>query len=363
VVVDDGWFGKRDYPNSSLGDWQANEVKLPGGISAAAKIVHKEGLQFGLWFEPEMISEKSHLFDKHPDWAFHVPGYPTSEGRFQYVLNLAKPEVQTFIIDMLRGHLKTGAIDYVKWDANRQLSEVFWNQLPPNRSQEIWHRYILGLYNILGTIQQEFPEILFEGCCSGGGRFDPGMLAFMPQTWASDNSDPVSRLAVQSGYGLLYPAIAMTAHVSASPNHQVGRKTSMAARFAVASFANLGYELNLLELSEEELTALTAQVSQAKKIREDVQLGAFYQLDTGDDNWTMWQTIAKEGHRGRVLVFQKLVKASQGYPSFKLTGLDPLSDYRFNGRLIGGDELMTVGFTLPAVLEDFHPYIFEYQRV
>jgi alpha-galactosidase len=363
LVMDDGWFGKRNYPNSSLGDWYPDEEKLPGGITAAAEIVHSFGLQFGLWFEPEMISEKSRLFEEHPEWAFHIPGYQNSEGRFQYVLNLAREDVQTFIIDMLRGFLQTGDIDYVKWDANRQLSEVFWDQLPANRSQEIWHRYILGLYHILETVTGEFPEVLFEGCCSGGGRFDPGMLYYMPQTWASDNSDPVSRLSIQSGYGLLYPPIAITCHVSASPNHQVGRVTSLDARFAVASFGNLGYELNLLTLSQEELTKVNAQVTKAKELRPQTQLGSFYQLDTPDENFVAWQTLSSDGSKGEVMVFQKLVKASQGYPCFKLTALDSEADYLFADSILGGDELQEVGFTLPAVLEDFHPYVIEFKRL
>ncbi|GEK06906.1 alpha-galactosidase [Schleiferilactobacillus harbinensis] len=362
-VLDDGWFGERNDATSSLGDWQANLDKLPGGIPAVAKIVHNAGLKFGLWFEPEMISEKSQLYRQHPDWTLHVPGYPIVEGRTQYVLDLSRKEIQDFIVQTLSKYLQTGDIDYIKWDANRQLASLYSPNLPPERQGELSHRYMLGLYHVLATLTQRFPRVLFEGCCSGGGRFDPGMLRYMPQTWASDNTDPNCRMTIQNGFSLLYPPLVITAHVSASPNEQTGRKTALATRFAVTQCANLGYELDLTQLSPPELTAITDQISYAKQWRRLVQLGTFYRLPTPDQNHLFWEMISADQQHVTVLVYQRLAPANPGFPRYHLAYLDPAGQYRRADRIYGGDELMQVGLTLPPVHEDFYTEILNFTRV
>lgn len=254
-VLDDGWFGKRDNSRTSLGDWTVNEDKLPNGLHSLVENVRSKGMEFGIWFEPEMVSVDSDLYRKHPDWCIQVTNRPHTFGRNQLVLDLSQKEVCDYIIQSISTILSSAAITYVKWDMNRHLTDVGSVNLPSNRQRETEHRYILGLYRILEELNTRFPNVLFENCSSGGGRFDAGMLYYMPQTWTSDNTDAISRLKIQYGTSIVYPPLTMGAHVSSVPNHQVGRSTPLDTRAQVAMSGNLGYELDLTSLSIEEKTS------------------------------------------------------------------------------------------------------------
>lgn len=265
-VLDDGWFGQRNDDTSSLGDWFENREKLPQGIAGLAEKIQQKGLKFGLWFEPEMISENSRLFESHPDWVLQVPDYPKTEGRRQLVLDLSQTVVQEYLIEMLDSYLSTGKIDYIKWDMNRHLTEVGSFAFPAYQQKEIYHRYVLGLYRVLEVITTKYPNCLFENCSSGGGRFDPGMMYYMAQTWTSDNTDALCRSKIQYGYSLLYPPIMMGAHVSPVPNHQVGRRTSLHTRGLIAMSGNFGYEMALTHLPADEQKEIREQITFYKNI-------------------------------------------------------------------------------------------------
>ena len=255
-VVDDGWFGRRTSDDSSLGDWVENPERFPSGLSGLSAKLHAMGLQFGLWFEPEMVSPDSDLYRAQPDWCLHVEGRPRTQGRQQLILDLSRPEVQEYIISAVSGVLSSAGVDYVKWDMNRNMTEAFSVVLPPERKKETQHRYMLGLYHVLESITSAFPNVLFESCSGGGGRFDPGMLFYMPQTWTSDDTDAVERLKLQYGTSFVYPASSMGAHVSAVPNHQTGRTVPLKMRGNVALGGNFGFELDPGRLSPEEREAV-----------------------------------------------------------------------------------------------------------
>ena len=260
-VLDDGWFGERDDDTSSLGDWFVDRRKLPGGLEAVARRVVDLGLQFGLWIEPEMVNPRSRLYAEHPEWAIGVPDRPRTQSRNQLVLDLSRPEVVDHLFGVLSDILGSAPISYVKWDMNRSLTEPYSAALPPDRQGEFFHRHILGVYDLHDRLTKAFPEILFESCASGGGRFDPGILAFAPQAWTSDDTDAVERLAIQWGSSLGYPLSSMGAHVSAVPNHQVGRVTPLATRAAVAFFGVFGYELDPRTLDAADRAAIVDQVA------------------------------------------------------------------------------------------------------
>ena len=281
-VLDDGWFGARDDDTSSLGDWTENRKKLPQGLRGLAEKVEKLGMRFGLWVEPEMVSVRSELYRAHPDWALAAPGRAHSEGRHQRVLDLARTEVQDYLIETLGAVFSSAAISYVKWDMNRNWSDLFSAALPPERQGEAAFRYYRGLYRVLAALNARFPEILFESCASGGNRADLGMLCYMPQFWASDNTDAVSRARIQTGYSYGYPLSVLGCHVSACPNHQTLRTTSLDTRFAVALCGVLGYELDFTELSGEERRAISAQIALYRRLRPWLCRAAYYRLENGD---------------------------------------------------------------------------------
>ena len=265
-VLDDGWFRAGNDSRISMGDWICNDKKLPGGIHATAEIVRQNGLKFGLWFEPEAVSQKSGLYEKHPDWALHIPGYGLTEGRHEYLLDLTREDVRTYLKDMLDSYLRDGEIDYIKWDMNRPLTEVNSALLPPEKKGETFHRYILGLYDILEWLKTSYPDLLVEGCSSGGARFDPGMLYYVSQNWASDNTDAFDRTLIQSGFSLIYPPEVIGAHVSITPNHQTGRITPLDTRYQAARLFNLGYELDLTKCTEDEKEAIRRQTEEHKEL-------------------------------------------------------------------------------------------------
>ena len=351
-VLDDGWFRRGNSSHDSMGDWICNEKKLPGGIRKAAELVHSYGLQFGLWFEPEAVSPKSDLYQLHPDWVLGVPGYPNTEGRHEYLLDLTRSEVRDYIKNILDSYLREGFIDYIKWDMNRPLTDVYSQAHKDGNSKETSHRYILGLYEILEWLKTSYPKVLVEGCSSGGARFDPGMLYYVPQNWVSDNTDGYDRAVIQSGFNLLYPQEVMGAHVSITPNHQTGRTTSLRTRFQTARFFNLGYELDVTKCTEEEL-----QISQYKTEREFFSNGILYRHEVPDQNYLMWSCVGET--ECKAIIYQKFFNPLCSHGRFRLLGLDPDADYyeTTTDRVYGGDELMEIGITVPLVKEDF--YVFD----
>ncbi|MFN2271965.1 MAG: alpha-galactosidase [Anaerolineae bacterium] len=368
-VLDDGWFGKRNDDTRSLGDWVVNREKLPGGLDDLANRVRDLGLQFGLWVEPEMVSPDSDLYRAHPDWCLHAPDRSRSVGRNQLVLDLSRQDVCDAIVKMISDVLASAPISYVKWDMNRYMTEIGSAALPPERQRETAHRYMLGLYRVMDEITAAFPHILFESCAGGGGRFDPGMLYYMPQTWTSDNTDAVERLKIQYGTSVVYPPIAIGAHVSAAPNHQTGRHTPMQMRGHVAMSGNLGYELDLTKLERSERSVAKRQIATYKEIRRLVQFGDFYRLlspfEDGQAarNGVAWMFVSQDKREAFVAYFQVLVEPNPPLGSLRLKGLDPDRDYAIvrTGQTFGGDELMSAGIDLPYMLGDFQSAIWQFR--
>jgi alpha-galactosidase len=363
-VLDDGWFGKRDRDNCSLGDWFVNRKKFPEGLEDIVKKVNDMGMQFGLWFEPEMISADSDLYRAHPDWCLHVPNRPCSEGRNQLVLDLSRKEVCDAIIKMVSDILSSAPITYVKWDMNRHLTEIGSASLPAEKQRETAHRYVLGLYRIMDEITRAFPHILFESCSGGGGRFDPGILYYMPQTWTSDNTDAVSRLYIQYGTSIVYPVSTMGAHVSAVPNHQVHRNTSLEMRGNVAMSGNFGYELDLTKLTEEEKGIVKKQVAYYKDIRHLVQFGEFYRLISPfEGNEAAWMFVSEDQTEALVAYFNILAQPNPPMKKLRLKGLNPVINYRLmdTDKIYGGDELMFIGLNIPELKGDFQSVVWRFK--
>ncbi|MCO7125485.1 alpha-galactosidase [Sporolactobacillus shoreicorticis] len=364
-VLDDGWFGHRDNDKSSLGDWFVDKRKLPHGLTWLSNRIHEMGLQFGLWFEPEMVSPDSDLYRTHPDWCLHVPDRPRSLSRYQLVLDLSRQDVRDYLEKSIAAILADADINYVKWDMNRHMTEIGSALLPSDRQRETAHRYMLGLYDLIERLTDAFPTTLFESCSSGGGRFDPGMLYYMPQTWTSDNTDAVCRLGIQYGTSVVYPPIAMGAHVSAVPNHQVGRTTSLAMRAAVAMSGNFGYELDLTKLTDEEKDTVKKQVAFYKEIRPLIQFGSFYRItnpfDGGDAAWCF---VSSDQSEVIGFYFTVLASAAQVQKSFRLQGLNPefLYENSETGEMFGGDELMNSGLNVPIEKGDFHSYVWRFRK-
>jgi alpha-galactosidase len=355
-VLDDGWFGKRNNAKSSLGDWVVNKEKLPNGIDGIAKKANELNLQFGLWFEPEMVSPDSNLYRQHPDWCLHVPERHRTESRNQLILDFSRKDVCDAIIVMVSEILASAPISYVKWDMNRHMTEVGSARLQPKRQRETAHRYMLGLYRVMEEITSAFPNILFESCSGGGGRYDPGMLYYMPQVWTSDNTDAVSRLKIQYGTSLVYPIITMGAHVSAAPNHQTRRNTSLKMRGDVAMSGNLGYELDLTKFTEDEKEIVKKQVQDYKEIRELVQFGNFYRLlNPFKGNEAAWMFLSKDKKEVFIGYYRILGETNMPLRTLPLKGLPPKFKYRDLEKddIYYGDELLHAGLNLPLVKGDY----------
>ena len=351
MVLDDGWFGKRNDDKSSLGDWFVNKEKLPNGITGLAEKVTDMGLKFGLWFEPEMVSVDSELYRTHPDWCIHVPGRIRTETRNQLTLDLSRKEVCDYIVEAVGKILDEANISYVKWDMNRNMSELGSAGLPADRQKEMPHRYMLGLYDTMERVISAHPDVLFEGCSGGGGRFDPGMLYYMPQIWTSDDTDAVERLFIQYGTSYAYPISAMGAHVSAVPNHQTGRQTSLKMRGDVAMSGNFGYELDLMQFSKEEKETVKKQVELYKELRTFVQSGDMYRLKSpfkdvnNDGNDTAWMFISEDRKDIFAAYFRISCIVNGGIYRMKFTALEPNEKYEVIGeeKQYYGDELMNIG--------------------
>ena len=364
-VLDDGWFGRRDSDTCSLGDWYVNKEKLPAGIAGLAEKINAFGMKFGLWFEPEMVSPDSDLYRAHPDWCIHVPGRTRTECRNQLVLDLSRQDVCDYIVEAVSNILDTANIEYVKWDMNRHMTELGSAGLPAGRQKEMPHRYMLGLYRVMEQIVSSHPNILFESCSGGGGRFDPGMLYYMPQTWTSDDTDAVERLFIQYGTSLAYPISTMGSHVSAVPNHQAGRVTSLKMRGDVAMSGNFGYELDLTKLSEEEKEIIRGQISGYKDLRTFIQSGDMYRLASPfEGNHTAWMFCSKDGRDIFAGYFQILCEVNPGIRRMKFTALDSDAVYEIlgEGKRYRGDELMEIGLAVDC-FGDFQSRTWRLRRI
>lgn len=365
-VLDDGWFGHRDDDNSSLGDWKVYKKKFPNGLGHFADYVHDQGLKFGLWFEPEMISYDSDLYKEHPDYLMQVPGRNPSPSRNQYILDLGREEVRNNIFDQMIKILDGGKIDYIKWDMNRHLSDIYEADLPADRQGEVYHRYVLGFYDLLNRLVTRYPNILFEGCSGGGGRFDAGAAYYTPQIWASDNSDAIARLTIQYGTSLVYPQSMLTSHVSVSPNEQNGRITPFDTRGAVAMWGDLGYELDLTKMSDEDSKKVAKQVAEYKQIRKVTQFGKFYRLKSPmNSNQCAWMTVSSDQNEAIVTVVKIMAYAQPYFTKTKLAGLDPNKQYENveTKEIFGGDELMNLGLYDSFEHGDFKAKMYHFKAI
>ena len=330
-VMDDGWFGTRDNDTQSLGDWYPNKKKLPNGLAGLAKKVNALGLDFGVWVEPEMVNVNSDLYRAHPEWVMEIPGKPHSESRTQRILDFANPDLVEYMTEAMTKVFSDGNIAYVKWDMNRIFSDYYSQYLPPERQKEVGHRYMMGLYKMCDTLMSRFPHILFEGCASGGNRFDLGILCYFPQIWASDDSDAIYRVNGQTGYSYGYPMSTLSAHVSDCPNHQTLRKTPMASRFQVAAFGVLGYECNLCEMSSDDVKDVKEQIALYKKWREVLQYGTFYRGRVYDNTYE-WTCVSPDKKKAVGFEMQVLFNPNTHFETYQPKGLDEEQKYLFTNR-------------------------------
>lgn len=353
-VLDDGWFGHRDFDDKALGDWYVFAEKFPHGLQHIAKKCREHGMRFGLWFEPEMICENSDLFRAHPDWFIHCDGMRPHVSRTQYVLDMSRPEVVDNIYDQIAKILRECDITYVKWDCNRHTTDNGSAALPADRQGEHTHRQMLGVYELMRRLTGDFPHILFEGCSGGGGRYDFGILYYMPQIWTSDDSDAVERLKIQYGTSMVYPPASMVGHVSACPNHQTDRTTPFETRGEVAQMCNYGYELDIGRLSDEERAQITEQTKRHRTLEPLIAEGEYYRLlSPFDGAFCAWELATKD--RAYVMVAQQRSLPNAPTCRLRLQGLDPNARYRVEqlDLTLGGDTLMNVG--LPMRMP-FNPY-------
>ncbi len=341
LVLDDGWFKGRNDDTSSLGDWTADEKKLPNGLKGLSKKVKAQGVKFGIWVEPEMVNENSDLYRAHPEWAVRIPEQEHAEGRNQMLLDLSNKEVVDYLIESMSQVFEQSGADYVKWDMNRNFTDIYSQTLPRERQGEFLYRYMQGLYRLMGTLVKKFPHILFEGCASGGNRFDLGILSYFPQIWASDDSDAIARIQIQNGYSYGYPQSVIGAHVSGCPNHQTLRNTPLSTRYAVASFGVLGYETNISDASKEELAEMKAQIALYKQWRKTLQFGRWYRLGGSvlererayrtsfDKDLVKWLAVSEEQDKAVAVTVQGQVTPHYGHHIIKTRGLKEDVSYHF----------------------------------
>lgn len=355
VVMDDGWFGKRDDDNSSLGDWYVNEKKLGGSLSELIRRVHEQGVKFGIWIEPEMVNEDSDLYRAHPDWAIQIPGRKPIRSRNQLLLDFSRKEVRDQVFEQICAVLDQGEIDYVKWDMNRSMADVYAGNLT--------YDYVLGVYDFMERLTSRYPDMLLEGCSGGGGRFDAGMLYYSPQIWCSDNTDAINRTRIQYGTSFFYPVSAVGAHVSAVPNHQTGRVTSFHTRGVTAMAGTFGYELNPALLSDEEKQQVREQIASYKKYERLINEGTYWRLsDPIHDEIAAWMSVSKEQDRALVSVVRLMAEANQAAVYVRLRGLKPKAVYleEYSGKQYSGAALMHTGIVLPFFTHEYEAYQFSF---
>lgn len=362
IVMDDGWFGKREDDNSGLGDWQVNEKKLGCTLRELIEQINGEGVKFGIWIEPEMVSEDSELYRQHPDWALRIPGREPVRGRNQLVLDFSRADVRDYIFEQICSILDQGKIEYVKWDMNRSIADVFSGETEQGK---VTYQYVLGVYDFLERLLQKYPDILLEGCSGGGGRFDAGMLYYTPQIWCSDNTDALDRLRIQYGTSFFYPASAVGSHVSAVPNHQTGRSVSLHTRGVVAMAGAFGYELDPEKLTAEEKEAVREQIRQYRSREELIRRGRYYRLsDPFTAAYTAWMFVSKDRSRALLSVVMLEMHGNMTVSYVKLKGLDAASVYRDteSGRRYYGADLMEAGLPMPVELKAYPAYQIELIR-
>lgn len=358
VVMDDGWFGKRNDDNSSLGDWYVNEEKLGGTLTKLIERVNAEGVKFGIWIEPEMVSEDSDLYREHPDWAITIPGRKPVRSRNQLVLDFSRKEVRDEIFKRICAVLDQGNVEYIKWDMNRSLADIY----APN----VTYDYVLGVYDFLEKLTNRYPDILIEGCSGGGGRFDAGMLYYTPQIWCSDNTDAINRTRIQYGTSFFYPVAAMGSHVSAVPNHQTGRVTSMHTRGVAAMSGTFGYELNPALLNAKEKAEIRAQLAQYREYQELIREGDYYRLSNPfQDNFAAWMVVSDDRSKALVSVIRLTAEANPSAAYVTLKGMEEDAFYRekTTGKVYPGAALMEAGILLPAAVSEYEAYQIALERV
>ncbi len=366
LVMDDGWFGERNSDDCSLGDWVVNEKKITGGLKHLVDEVNKIGLKFGIWFEPEMLSPNSNLYREHPDWAIHIEGREATQSRQQYVLDLSNPEVVDYAYNCVSKILHSANIEYVKWDMNRQLSDIGSNYLNKESQQELFHRYVLGVYEMQERLINEFPDLLLENCSGGGARFDPGMLYYSPQIWCSDDTDAVERLEIQEGTAIVYPLSAIGAHVSVCPNHSVGRVTPFETRGNVALAGTFGYELDITKIPEEERKMIPEQTKMYHKYHDLVREGDYYRIASYSQNklYDCYMVAAKDASEALVTFVQVRGIPNSKSRKIKLQGLDAKASYRLEGtdQVYTGEMLMKGGFFIKDMWGDAISHLYHFVR-
>lgn len=378
-VMDDGWFGKRDSDNSGLGDWYPNEEKLGCTLKELGERIEALGMKFGIWFEPECISEDSDLYRAHPDWAVQIPGRKPNLSRNQLILDFSREDVQEYIIERLSAVLDSAPISYVKWDFNRSICDKFSANLSAGRQGEMAHRFVLGLYRVLEELLERYPHLLLEGCSGGGGRFDTGMLYYSPQIWCSDDTDAIERLQIQYGTSFAYPVNTMGAHVSAVPNHQTGRVTPIATRACVAMAGTFGYELDVNKMTDEEKEAVKRQIQIFKEQYDLISCGDYYRLtDVQKSSCAVWETAAKDGSEALVSAVWQHVQATPAFLNVKVRGLCEDGMYRVmrtalkkkdagaqekEDQVISGSSLMHGGLPIPAADGEYAAWQIYLERI
>ena len=364
LVMDDGWFGKRNSDDNSLGDWFVNEEKLKGGLKLLVDNVRKTGMKFGIWFEPEMISSDSDLFRAHPDWAIQIPGRNITQSRAQYVLDMGRPEVADAVYKMVYDILKSADISYVKWDMNRQLTTLGSAALESDRQGELMHRYMLGVYRLQERLVTDFPDLLLENCSGGGARFDAGMLYYSPQIWTSDDTDAIERLTIQEGTALVYPVSCMGSHVSVCPNHTVQRVTPFETRGNVAMAGTFGYELDMTKLSDEEKEMVKEQTDAYHRYYPLVAEGDYYRLLSRlpENKADSWMLVSKDKTKALLFYVKVLTYPNEKSSFLRLQGLDAGKTYNIGGERYTGAVLMNAGIRIPGGMHDFTSLVMEIEE-
>ena len=365
--MDDGWFGHREDDNSSLGDWQVNEEKLPGGLKTLVDGVNALGMKFGIWFEPEMISPDSDLYRAHPDWAIKIEDRTPCRCRNQFVLDISRKEVRDYIYDRIKDVLSSANVEYVKWDMNRPLTDLGSTAYPASRQGELSHRYMLGVYEMQERLITDFPHLLLENCSGGGGRFDAGMLYYSPQIWCSDDADAIERLSIQEGTALIYPLSSMGAHVSDCPNHTVGRTTPFKTRGEVALAGTFGYELDVTRIPQQDRDMIPSQVEMYHKYNDLVRSGDYYRLASFSENhgYDCYEVAAKDGSEALITCVEVLRRPNFKTRRIRLKGLDANAVYENEETKVRytGDVLMYAGVQSPEVWGDFSSRLMHFVRV
>ena len=366
MILDDGWFGKRNSDEGYLGDWTIDYNKLPSGLNSLVEKVNALGLKFGIWFEPEMISPKSELFKAHPDWAIQLKGREITEARAQYVLDLSNPEIVDYCYEKVAAILRSANVSYLKWDMNRGLDCIGSSYLDKNSQKELMHRYVLGVYSLQDRLTKEFPDLLLENCASGGARFDPGMLQFSPQIWCSDDMDVVERLQTHEGTALIYPISCISNHVSSSPNHCSGRMAPFETRCEMAYMGSFGYELDLNKLTEEERSTIQAQIKRYHEFEELIHEGDYYRIASYSENrsYDCWNIVSKDKKEAMMTYVQVRSLPNGKSKCVKVAGLEPTFRYRLVGTdlVYDGDLLMNAGILVKDLWGDVQSRIYHFVK-